>query len=306
MKLGAIDVGTNSCRLLIMEITDRGWQEIRKGLTITRLGEGVDKKRRLNEKAVLRTFNAIKSFLNEMEEAGVKKKTIIGTSALRDVSNAEILLEPLKKETGLSIEIIDGEKEAYLNYLGAGNKYSLLIDIGGGSTELIWRQSNKIVYKSLNMGAVRMTERYIRCPECIINMNELEEMGDNIKGLIKEEIPFDIKRLSNSVAGMGGTITTIGAIEQGLEEYRPDKIEGYTILREKVRDILYNLSAMSLDERKKVPGLQPGRADIIIAGTVILESIMDVLAIQQLTITGHDLLYGIIKNIYKIKEYTEK
>src|SRR5690554_4247532 len=149
MKLGAIDVGTNSCRLLIMEITDRGWREIRKGLTITRLGEGVDKKRRLNEKAVLRTFNAIKSFLNEMEEAGVKKKTIIGTSALRDVSNAEILLEPLKKETGLSIEIIDGEKEAYLNYLGAGNKYSLLIDIGGGSTELIWRQSNKIVYKSL-------------------------------------------------------------------------------------------------------------------------------------------------------------
>src|SRR5690554_7475714 len=139
MKLGVIDVGTNSCRLLIMENTDRGWREIKKDLIITRLGEGVDKNGQLNEKAMLRTFKAIYRFLAEMDEAGVKKKTIIGTSALRDVSNADILLELLRTKTGLGIDIIDGEKETYLNYLGAGNEYSLLIDIGGGSTELIWK-----------------------------------------------------------------------------------------------------------------------------------------------------------------------
>ncbi|HLV10538.1 MAG TPA: Ppx/GppA family phosphatase, partial [Halanaerobiales bacterium] len=119
MKLGVIDVGTNSCRLLIMENTDRGWREIKKDLIITRLGEGVDKNGQLNEKAMLRTFKAIYRFLAEMDEAGVKKKTIIGTSALRDVSNADILLELLRTKTGLGIDIIDGEKETYLNYLGA-------------------------------------------------------------------------------------------------------------------------------------------------------------------------------------------
>ena len=298
MKLGVIDVGTNSCRLLIMENTDRGWREIKKDLIITRLGEGVDKNGQLNEKAMLRTFKAIYRFLAEMDEAGVKKKTIIGTSALRDVSNADILLELLRTKTGLGIDIIDGEKETYLNYLGAGNEYSLLIDIGGGSTELIWKQSNEIVFKSINMGAVRMTERYITNPASIINMNELEEMRNNIKGLIKEKLSFNIKKSLNSVAGMGGTITTIGAIDQRLEEYQPEKIEGYTISLEKVKDILCNLSAMILNEKKKVPGLQPGRADIIIAGVVILESIMNMLEIQQLTITEHDLLYGVIRDIY--------
>lgn len=298
MRLGAIDVGTNSCRMLVLDIDQEHCQEIKRDLEITRLGEGVDKAGRLSEKAAKRTFATILSFLDEMGKLGVTGKVIIGTSALRDVSNSSILLDRVREETGSVINIINGEEEARLNFLGVGGADSLIIDIGGGSTEFIWQQNKEVVFKSLDMGAVRMTERHILQPHLPVTSNLLEAMEKDIKKLVDQKLAPFIREAINEVIGVGGTITTLGAIDQELENYKPERIEGYVLEYPVIVNILESLSRKDLEQRKKVTGLQPGRADVIIAGTKILQVIMELLEIPQITISEHDLLYGAIKELH--------
>ncbi len=299
MRLGAIDVGTNSCRMLVLEIKNDHYKEVKRDLVITRLGEGVDQTGCLSEIAVERSFKAIEDFLAEMAKLEVEDKVIIGTSALRDVSNSKILLSRIREKTGSVINIIDGEEEARLNYLGVGNAKSLIIDIGGGSTEFIWQQNGELVFKSLDIGSVRMTERYFPEPFLPITSTMLNIMENDIRFILnKELLPF-IKRTIDQVVGVGGTITTLGAIDQELEEYLIDRIEGYIIKYSDIVKIMKFLSEMHLEQRLRVKGLQPGRADVIIAGIKILQVIMEEMGIKQVTISEHDLLYGVIKELYQ-------
>jgi exopolyphosphatase/guanosine-5'-triphosphate,3'-diphosphate pyrophosphatase len=301
VRIGAIDLGTNSCRFLLVEYAGGTLQELKKGLRITRLGAGVDRNKLLSNQAIERALAAVLDFVGVMKSLQVDQVTLLGTSALREVSNAFLLAERIKEKTGLQLRVVSGAEEARLNYLGAGEEGedSLILDIGGGSTELIWQAEGGIInYRSLDIGAVRMTERYIRDPEKEIREEDLLELEEAVRAIIREELeslPANIGR----VIGLGGTITTLAAIEQQLEKYDSARIQDYLLEKGQVEEILKKLSRLSLAERRQVKGLEPGRADIIVAGIKILTTVMDIMAIKEIRASEKDLLYGAIKELAK-------
>lgn len=299
MIFGAIDMGTNSCRMLMAKYTGGELTELRRGLRITRLGQGVDRDGYLNKNAISRARIAIKEFVTDMRNHGVREIEIIGTSALRDVNNAQDLINTIEKETGIKLRVISGEEEARLNYLGTGFsvKKNLIIDIGGGSTEFIWQEKGNVKYKSLNMGSVRMTERFITDIAEIVSDEDIILMKKNIQHIINNELDSLIEKtevLPEKITGLGGTITTLAAIETGLIEYERERIHNYILTSASIKKILTKLSCLTLQQRKKVKGLQPGRADVIIAGTVILLEILKAVGLNKIVVSEHDLLYGII------------
>lgn len=299
IRLGAIDVGTNSCRMLVVDYKNGEIKEIKRDLKITRLGEGVDHNKKLTERAINSALIAISSFVKEMRSLEVNQIKINGTSALRDVNNAHKLHDAVEKETGCKLDIISGEEEARLNYIGvaSNNSDNLIIDIGGGSTEFIWLDNDRINYKSLDMGSVRMTERSISDSQKTVTQGELLAIEKDVKELINK-IAGNISNIEKAI-GLGGTITTIAAIDQGMTEYDHNKIQHYVLEIETIKRIRDLLRNKTLDQRKKVNGLQVGRADIIIPGIQILYVIMDILDIKEILVSEHDLLYGTIKEMGK-------
>lgn len=295
MKAAAVDIGTNSCRLLIGEKnSDQSFNILARKLEITRLGEGVDQSGKLKEAAVERVFKALKKYKAIIDEYQINKTRVIGTSALRDVDNSEILSDKLN-QLGFELEIISGKKEAELNYLGAASNLDddfLLIDIGGGSTEFIWSDAAEIKFKSIDLGCVRMTEKFIFDSDKEIKPAEANKIRKHVEKLLTANLNFE-KNLK--VKGVGGTITTLAVLKLGMEEYDSSRIENLKIKKSELEKIIDDLSSLSLEKRKEVRGLQPKRADIIIAGLIILKNILDYINSSDLYVSDHDLLYGLLK-----------
>ncbi len=299
LKAAAIDIGTNSCRLLIGESRQNNAQENReivikeRKLKITRLGEGVDKNKMLNQKAVERVYSALKEYKEIIDQHNLDKIRLVGTSALRDVNNSELLKDRIK-DLGINLEIISGRKEAELNYLGAADNLDddfLLIDIGGGSTEFVW-PNDEICFKSLDIGCVRMTERFIEDPSQALKSEEIEKISTYVSNLISSELNFH-KELE--VKGVGGTITTLAALKFEMEDYDSKKIEGSSLSIDELESRLESFQKLKLEERSKLKGLQPKRADIISAGLIILLEILKYISCESLTVSDQDLLYGLLK-----------
>ncbi len=296
MKIGAIDVGTNSCRMLIVDYHNGEFKELSRGLTTTRLGEGVDKTGQLKNEAIERTFTAINKYILQMDNSDVDRIAIVGTSALRDVSNPAELINKVADGTGHRLEIISGQEEARLIYMGASleqvNDDFLIIDIGGGSTEFIWKDRMEINFRSLNIGAVRMTERLITDPAGPVPSGVRTCIKKKVKDIIEHKLSI---RKGLQPLGVGGTITTLAGVDLGLSVYDSERIHQHRLSNRVVNEIVENLSHMSLEERKKQPGLQPERADIIIAGILILQVIMEVFEYKSLLVSEHDILYGLVR-----------
>ena len=300
LRAAAIDIGTNSCRLLIGERSgEESFDILTRELEITRLGEGVDQNKKLTKNAVERVFKALKKFRTIIDRYQVKKIRVIGTSALRDVDNSNLLTDRLQ-ELNFKLEIISGKKEAELNYAGAVSNLEddfLLIDIGGGSTEFIWSEASEIKFKSLDIGCVRMTEKFVSNPEAEFAVDSANRIRNYVGDLLAAELDFNKKF---KILGVGGTITTLAAIKLNLEVYDSCRIENLKITKTELEKIIYNLSKLNLKEREKIKGLQPQRADIIIAGLIILKSILDYVDSKLLSVSDHDLLHGLIKEELKI------
>ncbi len=295
MRAAAVDIGTNSCRLLIAEKkSDESFDILIRKLEITRLGEGVDQNKILKEKAVNRVFDVLKKYKEIADEFHVNTIRVVGTSALRDVENSYLLTDKIS-DLGLELEIISGEKEAELNYLGAVSDLEddfLLVDIGGGSTEFIWSDSSQINFRSLDLGCVRMTEKFISNPKEKISLTEINQIKNYVDNLLAKKLELDKKF---KVKGVGGTITTLAAVKLALEVYDSSKIENLKLKYSELEKIMNRLSKLELDERKKIKGLQPKRADIIVSGLIILMTIMKYINSQELYVSDHDLLYGLLK-----------
>ncbi|MFP4020945.1 MAG: Ppx/GppA family phosphatase [Halanaerobium sp.] len=295
MRAAAVDIGTNSCRLLIGEKkSGDSFAILTRKLEITRLGEGVDQNKKLKEAAVERVLKALKKYSSIIDDYQVEKTRIVGTSALRDVDNSELLGDRIS-ELGFELEIISGKKEAELNYLGAASNLEdnfLLIDIGGGSTEFIWPEAKEIKFESLNLGCVRMTEKFISNPEAKINNAEINEIDNYVKKLLKAKLKFN---KNFQVKGVGGTITTLAAVKLGMEDYDSNRIENLKISESELNQIIDKLSSLNLRQRKEIKGLQPKRADIIISGLIILRDILEYINSKELYVSDHDLLYGLLK-----------
>jgi len=300
LRAAAIDIGTNSTRLLVAEKKDDEINILNRSLEITRLGEGVDKSALLNENAVARVLKALKNFREILLKYNVENIKIVGTSALRDVKNAEMLSDKMKEQLGMELEIISGEKEAELNYKGAAaaieNKF-LLIDIGGGSTEFIWpkkdgKLKDSLIFKSLDIGCVRMTERFIDNPAVILPDREAESIAEyTSKLLIENEINITSDFF---IKGVGGTITTLAAIKLGLEKYDSSQIENLSLTADDLFSIYSKLKNTPLIKREKIKGLQPKRADIITAGVIILITILKHLDADKIIVSDRDILCGLI------------
>ncbi len=298
MKIGTIDIGTNSMRLLIAEYKNGILVNRKKYVNTTRIGQGVDKQGYISKDAIERNVETLVEFSNVCKEECCEKVYCMGTSALRDSKNKEEFITLAKDKSGIDVDIISGEVESNLGFKGVleGLDKSgdiLVIDIGGGSTEFIIGNEKGIRFsKSENVGALRMTEKFLE--QDPINDLEFENMSRFINEEIKDTLDYIKKDKVKKLVGIGGTITSLSAINQQLEEYSMEKIHNSKLNITEIELILQNLKKMTLNDKKSLKGLQPKRADIITAGVEILYTIMKNLEINEIIVSEYDNLEGLM------------
>ena len=300
MKIGTIDIGTNSMRLLIADYKNNKIENRKKYINITRIGQGVDDKGYITEEALERNLNALKEFADKGIEEKCEKVYCMGTSALRDSKNGQDFVNRAKELTNIDVKIICGEEESNLGFIGVlegagGDKsnYILVLDIGGGSTEFIVGNEDGIKFcKSENVGALRMTEKFITTDP--ISDEEFNKMSDFIEETISSTLDKIKGMHVSKLVGIGGAITSLSAMNQQLEVYSMEKVHNSVVTKKDLEKILQNLKKMTLSDKKTIKGLQPKRADIITAGVKILHIVMEKLEIEKIMISEYDNLEGLI------------
>ena len=300
MRVGTIDIGTNSMRLLIADYKNNKIENREKYINTTRIGQGVDKEGYITEEAMQRNLKALKEFSDKCKEEKCEKVYCMGTSALRDSKNGQDFVNRAKELTNIDVKIICGDEESNLGFMGVlegtdGNKKDdiLVIDIGGGSTEFIIGNEEGIKFcKSENVGALRMTEKFITTDP--ISDEEFDAMID----FIEETISFTLDSIKHmhisKLVGIGGAITSLSAMNQQLEVYSMEKVHNSVVTKKDLEKILQNLKNMTLNDKKTIKGLQPKRADIITAGVKILHIIMKKLEFETIVISEYDNLEGLL------------
>jgi exopolyphosphatase/guanosine-5'-triphosphate,3'-diphosphate pyrophosphatase len=291
MRVGAIDIGTNSVRLLIAEQANNGLNKLVSELRTPRLGEGIHQNGYLKKEAILRTIKVLREYKEIINNYNAEV-VAIATSAVRDAKNQDIFLKRVKEETGIDIKVIKGTEEARLSYLGVVSVIEdlenqvLVIDIGGGSTEFIFGKYKDIMeFNSINLGAVRLTESYGE------HLKEMKrEAKDMLVNLLKDK---NVEQL----IGVGGTVTTLVSIREALEVYDYSIVHGSDLSKEEIIQILDDLSSLSLEERKEVIGLDAKRADIILGGIVILLEIMEQSKQDIVKVSDDSILEGVVIDI---------
>ncbi|MGL5348852.1 MAG: Ppx/GppA phosphatase family protein [Peptostreptococcaceae bacterium] len=298
MKIGTIDIGTNSMRLLIANYIDGKLENRKKYVNTTRIGQGVDQDGYIIEEAMKRNLDALEEFANICKTEKCVSVYCMGTSALRDSKNGKEFVEQAKVRTGIDVDIISGKEESNLGFRGVmegleDNTNILVIDIGGGSTEFIVGDRQGIKFsKSENVGALRMTEKFLKMEP--INEVEFENMSKFIYDEIKDTLDY-VKSINiEKIVGIGGTITSLSAMNQKLEVYSMEKIHNSEITVEEIKEILQNLKQMTLNDKKTIKGLQAKRADIITAGVEILKIIIENLEIEKIIVSEYDNLEGLM------------
>ncbi len=293
-RVAAIDVGTNSARLLVADVADGRVAPVERRSTVTRLGRGVDLSGRLAAEAIEDACAAIGEYVEVIGELGVEAVDAIATSAVRDAENGSAFIAELRERFALSARVLDGSEEARLTYLGASSETApavptLVIDIGGGSTELIVGHGDRIdFHTSLQAGVVRHTERHIGSdPPTAI---ELEELAGDVRGLIETAVDREVR--AEAGIAVAGTPTSLAAVELELVPYDAEQVHDHVLELPSIQRMLSRLAAAPLDERVQIPGLHPDRAPTIPAGVVILVEAMRAFGLERITVSEHDILYG--------------
>jgi exopolyphosphatase/guanosine-5'-triphosphate,3'-diphosphate pyrophosphatase len=289
-------MGTNSTRLLVADIEDGEVKELERRSTVTRLGRGVDTSRQLATEAIEDVVSAVGEYIKLYEPLEPDVVLALATSAVRDAENSGAFIAELRERFALNARILTGEEEARLTYVGAvagraPSDGTLVIDIGGGSTEIVVGSGREMAFHtSLQLGTVRHTERHIRNDPP--TAPELEALAEDIrKQLFAELAAADFFEIHTGIA-VAGTPTSLAAIDQELDPYDPERVHGYVLSRDAIQHMYSMLSGKSLEERLKVPGLHPGRAPTIVAGVVILIQAMRAFGLQEIEVSEHDILYG--------------
>ncbi|AOY75517.1 Ppx/GppA phosphatase family protein [Clostridium formicaceticum] len=294
-KYAAIDIGTNSMRLLLAGIEENSIIHRTKEINTTRIGQAVDQGGFITEEGMERNLQAFQDFVKKAKEYGVEKIFAIATSAVRDAKNGGDFVQAAFDETGILIEVLTGKQEAEMGYRGVlmglenSDVETLVIDIGGGSTEFILGKGTDLQERiSENVGAVRITER----------IGEEGELQETVEKIMKTTFNRLKKKKIQQLIGIGGTITTLAALHQELDPYDMEKVHNYSLGLKDINSIKEKLTGLTIEERKKLKGLHPKRADIIVAGVAILQAIMKNLAITSITVSEYDNLEGLMyKNL---------
>jgi len=296
-RVAVIDIGSNSTRLLIAEVAEGRVSEVVRQSRVTKLGRGVDLSGQLSSEAIEATCGAIADYVELCREAGVEQIASIATSAVRDASNGSAFVAELRERFALSARVLDGEEEARLTYAGATAEHpptepTLVVDIGGGSTELIVGAGADVAFHaSLQAGVVRHSERHVSTDPP--TTQELEALAADIRALIEAATADQPGARANAGIGVAGTPTSLASVELGLEPYDPKQVHGHTLTLVSIQHLLSELASAPLSKRAEIPGMHPDRAPTIVAGVVILVETMRAFGLERLNVAEHDILYGV-------------
>ena len=303
-RVAAVDLGTNSTRLLVADIEGDRVEDLARETRITRLGEGVDGRRRLLPLPIARVRNCLSDYRLRAESLGAERTLLVATSAVRDAENGEAFLGEIEWSYGFATRLVSGEDEAALTYRGvtAGRSLApgtMIVDLGGGSTELV-ADGLRI---SLDIGSVRLTERFlVSDPPAPA---ELDEAAAAVRALLAERIPDEVRAATTAAIGVAGTVTTLAALDLGLVEYDRERVHGHRIESAAIDRLLARLATLPLAERRELPGLEPERAPVIVGGVVIVRELLRYLGLDELEVSEHDLLDGIALEAAELPEPAE-
>lgn len=278
------------------EIVNGRLEEVERRTDVTRLGEGVDRAGRLHEQAMERVLSTCAGYRELIDGLSVERTLAVLTSAVRDAENGPKFEQTLRKRFGFEAKTISGEREARLTYLGAtaGRHYAeplLVVDIGGGSTEfVVGRQQEVDFHVSTQIGSVRQTERTLLSDPP--SEAELQRCSEQVRAGIGNAVVAEIRTSPAEGIAVAGTPTSFAAIDQRLEPYDRERVDGYRLGRDAARQILARLAAMPLSERREVKGLHPARAPTIVAGGIILVETMRTFGLDSVLVSEHDILEG--------------
>ncbi len=294
MRVGAVDIGTNSMRLLVADRTGSELSEIERVTTITRLGEGVDRRGMFGAGPIERTLVALRRYGQSMQEAGVERKRAVATSATRDAANRAGFLARAETALGVSPEVISGEEEAALSFAGAGlglppgSRRRVVIDIGGGSTELVAGLHRPDFARSLEVGSVRLTERVV--PDRPAPAAQVQAATSAVEQALR---PVDLDPAPEEAVGVAGTFTSLAAMALDLSAYDRAAVHGSRLSSSQLSDLVVWLASLTVEETAGIGSLAPGRAPVILAGAIIARIVVDHLGLEQIVISEHDLLDGV-------------
>jgi exopolyphosphatase/guanosine-5'-triphosphate,3'-diphosphate pyrophosphatase len=286
-RVAAVDLGTNTTRLLVADVSDGRVEEVVRRTTITRLGEGVDARRRLLPVPIARVRNVLSAYRREAESLGVERALLIATSAVRDAENGEAFLGEVEWSYGFATRLLTGAEEAELSFRGAtleraGRDGVLVVDIGGGSTELI---ADGFAV-SLDVGSVRLTERFLASDPPA--PAELEACAAFVRALLAERVAAEVR--PRDAIGVAGTVTSLAALDLGLERYERERVHGHRLSAAGVDTQRARLAALPLAERRRVQALDPERAPVIVAGAVLLREVLAHFALDEIEASERDIL----------------
>lgn len=311
MSFASIDIGTNTFRLLIAEVhfdkrkNNYILNEIFSERVVTRLGEGIYNHGFLNKQAILRSIDTLKKFSDTISHYRVNRISAIATSALRDAKNRHSFLQKAKEVAGLEIEIVSGDQEANMTASGMlidipVPQTALMVDIGGGSTELIFSKLRKsILVSSLNLGVVYLADKYMKQdPPALKDLNLMaNEISRKIFAIADSFKNFFTRQ--TILVGTAGTVTALSAVIQNLHHYDHKKIHNSKISRQEIENIFSEISSISARERVKYLPFEPARLDIIVPGTLILLKLVKIFGFQEITVSNYGLREGILLNLYE-------
>ncbi len=297
-RFAVVDVGTNSVKFYVAERQDDGtWTTVLERSEVTRLGEGLDRSGRLGAEPVRRTADAIAAMVEEALGLGVDDIAAVGTAGLRIAPNRDELLDAVRERTGLAVEVVPGEEEARLAYLatkaalGLHDEAVVDFDTGGGSSQFTFGHGDRVDEQfSVPVGAVRFTEEFgLDGP---VDEARLGEAEDAIAAALE---PLDRRRAPDALIGMGGAVTNIAAVQHELAEYDPDVVRGARLERAEVERQIELYRTRTADERRSIVGLQPKRAEVILAGACIVLTVMRKLDAGSLTVSDRGLRHGLME-----------
>ncbi|MFJ2742624.1 exopolyphosphatase [Streptomyces sp. NPDC087440] len=299
-RVAAVDCGTNSIRLLVADANPETGElvDLDRRMTIVRLGQGVDRTGRLAPEALERTFAACREYAEVIKAHGAEKVRFVATSASRDAENRDDFVSGVLEILGVEPKVISGDQEAAFSFTGAtkeltgsGEDY-LVVDIGGGSTELVVGRESVAAARSVDIGCVRLTERHQ--PSAPATPEQVAAIRADIAAaldLAAETVPLTDR--PRTLVGLAGSVTTIAAIALGLAEYDWQAIHHARIPYEKVREITASLVGATHDEKAAIPAMHPGRVDVIVSGALILLALMERVGASEVVVSEHDILDGI-------------
>jgi exopolyphosphatase / guanosine-5'-triphosphate,3'-diphosphate pyrophosphatase len=297
MRVGVVDIGTNSTRLLVAEVEGDALTELDRRTTVTRLGEGLEASGRLSDAAMARVSEALAGYREALDEHGAARVVAVATSAMRDAANGPDFRDEIERRFGVVARTISGDEEARLTFLGAtagrdAGAATLVIDIGGGSTEFVVGHpgGDPEFHISTRMGSVRHTERHLHSDPP--TADELAALAEDARAIVETDVPTDVRAGVEAGIAVAGTATSLAAIDQELDPYDPERVHGYRLATASCERLLGRLAELTVEQRREVPGLHPDRAPTIVAGAGILLESMRACGLEEIEISENDILHG--------------